>query len=158
MRKRTPTALRILTGNPSGQKLPDAEPQHEELCEDTPPPEYLTGVAREEWLHVVPLLAKSGVLMTTDERTVAAYCNAWAHYLEAQERLTKDGFVQVFVNKLGMPHAQMSVGCKAALEWSKELRHCMNELGLTPASRSKVVVDKAKQAKKAGGWGSLAQS
>ena len=70
--KPTPTALRILRGNPSGRPLNPNEPKPAVGC---PKPKYLeNSPAGEVWDEVAPALTASGVLTVIDGDMLASYC------------------------------------------------------------------------------------
>jgi P27 family predicted phage terminase small subunit len=56
-----------------------------------PPPEYLSGYAREEWLRVSPWLYRLGLLTVLDETLLAVYCDAYATWRTATEALETFG-------------------------------------------------------------------
>ena len=47
--RKTPTALRLLRGNPSGRKIPANEPAPAPLSEHVQAPDWLDEPARREW-------------------------------------------------------------------------------------------------------------
>lgn len=77
-----------------------------------------------------------GVLTLIDRAALAAYCQAWGRWVEAEERLrdtpalirTPSGHVQQSP-WLGVAHRQLEL-----------MGRYMVELGMTPASRSRVTV------------------
>lgn len=81
----TPTALKILRGNPGNRPiLPDIfEPVRE--CPDCPP--HITGRAREHWDYITEQLNRYGMLAKTDMGQLAALCTVWARYVEAEEMI-----------------------------------------------------------------------
>lgn len=140
-----PTAVKILEGNPGKRAINHAEPM---LPEDVPDcPGHLEGEARVEWFRLVLPLHESGVLMTVDRGALAAYCQAWSRWVDAEEKLkttpilmkTPSGYIQQ--NPwLGIANKQMEL-----------MGRYMSELGITPASRSRVVTAGGMSARPHGG-------
>ena len=128
-----PTAIRIAEGNPGKRALNRAEPVLP--CGVPECPAHLEGEARTEWFRLVLPLHEAGVLTTVDRGALAAYCQAWCRWVEAEEKLksmpvlvkTPSGYIQQ--NPwLGIANKQMEL-----------MGRYMAELGITPASRSRVV-------------------
>jgi phage terminase small subunit len=77
-RRPTPTALKLLRGNPGKRKLPPAEPK--------PPtgpverPKFLRGRAARFWDTYVPMLQKLGVFTKADPDMFAVWCQLMAEF------------------------------------------------------------------------------
>jgi P27 family predicted phage terminase small subunit len=127
-----PTAIRRLEGNPGKRAWnhnepipPDAQPR----C-----PGHLSAVAQKEWRRLASDLHRIGVLTTVDRAALAAYCQAYGRWVEAEEKLkegptlykTPSGYVQQSP-WLGIVNKQLEL-----------MGRFMVELGMTPASRSRV--------------------
>lgn len=128
-----PTAVKIAEGNPGKRARNHAEPVLPDGMPDCPG--HLEGEARTEWFRLVLPLHDCGVLTTVDRGALAAYCQAWSRWIEAEEKLkttpilmkTPSGYIQQ--NPwLGIANKQMEL-----------MGRYMAELGITPASRSRVV-------------------
>jgi P27 family predicted phage terminase small subunit len=100
-------------------------------------PPHLNPAATTEWRRIAKALQQAGVLTTFDRAALAAYCQAWGRWVEAEERLketpalikTPSGYVQQSP-WLGIAHRQLEL-----------MGRYMVELGLTPAARSRVMAD-----------------
>ena len=132
-RKPKPTAIRRANGNPGKRGFNHAEPVLPEGMPDCP--DHLDGEARAEWFRLVGPLHEAGVLTTVDRGALAAYAQAWSRWVEAEEKLkttpvmmkTPSGYIQQ--NPwLGIANKQMEL-----------MGRYMAELGITPASRSRVM-------------------
>ena len=128
-----PTAVRHAEGNPGKRGFNAAEPVLPDGMPDCPP--HLEGEARTEWVRIAAPLHDAGVLTTADRAALAAYCQAWSRWVEAEEKLkstpilmkTPSGYIQQ--NPwLGIANKQMEL-----------MGRYMAELGITPASRSRVI-------------------
>ena len=132
-RKPKPTALRRAEGNPGKRAWNLDEPVPPEGCPDCP--DHLSEPARAEWHRLVGALHDMGVLTLADRAALAAYCQAWGRWVEAEERLketpalirTKSGYVQ------------QSPWLSIANKQLELMGRYMAELGLTPAARSRIV-------------------
>ena len=91
--------------------------------------------AVKEWKRVAWALNKMGVVTTFDVAALAAYCQAYGRWVEAEERLretpmlfkTPSGYVQQSP-WLGIVNKQLEL-----------MGRYLVELGMTPASRSRVI-------------------
>lgn len=87
-RKPTPKTILKLRGSrvrgphKSGIDAPVGIPQ---------PPEYLCDVGRAEWERIVPMLEASKVMSLRHQHTLAAYCDALADMVKANNELQQHG-------------------------------------------------------------------
>src|SRR5919108_3560121 len=94
----TPTALKLLLGNPGKRPLPKGDPRP---TPGVPPcPSWLEGEARKEWRRITPELRALGLLTAVDRAALAAYCQSYARWRQAEEVLSRRGLV-VELAKLG---------------------------------------------------------
>ena len=132
MNPRTPTALRVLSGNPSKRPLPTNEPQPE-LGADMP--DWLSDEAKAHWGVVSKQLHDVGVLTKMDGVALGLYCEAFARWKHANEQVIKCGPVVKAPSGFPVQSPFLSIANKA---WEQMLRILL-EFGMTPASRSRVV-------------------
>ena len=133
-RKPQPTALRRAAGNPGKRGYNHAEPMPPEGMPDCP--DHLSERAHLEWERIGRWLYDMGVLTQVDRAALAAYCQAYGRWAEAEEKLrttpallkTPSGYVQQSP-WLGIANRQLEI-----------MGRYMSELGITPASRSRVAV------------------
>jgi P27 family predicted phage terminase small subunit len=129
---RKPTAWRRMEGNRGKKAWNHAEPLPPEGVPDCP--EHLSEEARAEWHRLVETLVSMGVITVVDRAVLAAYCQAYGRWVEAEEKLretpllikTPSGYVQQSP-WLGIANRQMEL-----------MGRYMAEIGLTPASRSRI--------------------
>jgi P27 family predicted phage terminase small subunit len=132
-RKRKPTAIRRLEGNRGKRAWNHAEPVPPEGLPTCPA--HLSDAAVAEWDRLATSLHEMGVLTVVDRAALAAYCQAYGRWVEAEERLretpalfkTPSGYVQQSP-WLGIANKQLEL-----------MGRYMVELGLTPAARSRIV-------------------
>jgi P27 family predicted phage terminase small subunit len=137
-RRPTPTGLKILRGNPGKRSLNRREPTpptDEKLPEA---PAHLTEAARAEWERVVPDLAGCGLLTRIDHVALVGYCATWGRVLELEKDLTTEKVV--LKTKKGYP--VLNPTFTALQSELKQLRSFLTEFGMTPASRSRIQVEK----------------
>lgn len=134
-----PTALKKLSGNPGKRKL-NHDPEFGSL-NSMSVPRHLSREARREWHRVVKELDAAGLLTTVDRTALAAYCQAYANWVEAEQHLQEEGRVMVFPSG----YSQISPWATVAKNALAEMKAFMTEFGMTPSSRSRIHVDKAEQ-------------
>lgn len=135
-----PTALKILRGNPGKRRLNTNEPQPEVGLGG--PPEWLLPAAVEEWNRVAPELVKLKVATLIDESALAAYCQAFAHYLAAEEAIAREGMTITLYGESGNERAvQPSPYIAISLKMQEKMRQFGGQFGLMPAARSALHVE-----------------
>ena len=86
-RKRLPTKLKLLMGNPGKQKLPKGEPEPDVRVPE--PPSSLDDYALEEWNRITPVLHALGLISDLTMIDVVSYCDAYSDWRTAREELNK---------------------------------------------------------------------
>lgn len=91
-RKRVPTRLHILRGNPSKLKLPKGELQPAPIS-TLEPPGHLREHARQVWFRVAPEFQAQGILTVNDLLAFENLCIAWGDLIEAERDIAANGHV-----------------------------------------------------------------
>ena len=86
-RKPTPTALKMLEGNPGKRPLNVNEPIPPKG--DIKCPSWLLPEAKKEWKRLAPSLEAMGVLTMADLTAFEGYCQAYARWKEAEAFITQ---------------------------------------------------------------------
>lgn len=133
-RKPKPTALKELEGNPGKRKLNRSEPKPDKGM--PPCPVWLLPEAKKEWKRLAENLSQLGVLTQIDMAAFAAYCQSYARWKEAQEHINSEG--SVFETDKGYQQQTPWVGIANTNQ--KLMLQAASEFGLTPSSRSRIVV------------------
>ena len=120
-RKPTPVAR----DDPATPTPPEALPR----C-----PAHLSDTARKEWRRLAGPLHAMGVLSVVDRAALAAYCQAWARWVEAEEQLARTPPLL----KTPSGYVQQSPWLSIANRQLEIMGRYMAELGLTPAARSRL--------------------
>ena len=139
-RKPQPTALRRAAGNPGKRAWNHDEPVPPEGTPDCPP--HLAGEARTEWFRLVDTLVGMGVVTVVDRGALAADCQAWGRWVEAEEKLKATPLLL----KTPSGYVQQSPWLTVVNRQMELMGRFMAELGITPASRSRIVVAAQAQA------------
>jgi P27 family predicted phage terminase small subunit len=90
-------------------------------------------IAVDEWTRVVPTLRRIGLVSVLERSALIALCQQWSRYVAAQDEIRSAGLVIATENG---PIANPSLGVA-----DRALEKCLKlwqELGLTPAGRSKM--------------------
>ena len=87
-RRPTPTYLKLIRGNPGCRKI---KPEPQPRIPATPPEPlgFLSDEAKAEWERVVPALQALRLLTELDIAPLAAYCQAYGRWVEAERILSR---------------------------------------------------------------------
>ena len=132
-RKPKPTNIKILEGNPGKRPLNAYEPKP--LKKAPPCPKWLEPEAKKEWRRLAKTLEAMGVLTDADMAAFAGYCQAYARWKEAEERITDRGLV--IRTPSGYP--QQVPHISIAQQYLKLMQQFAEQFGLTPAARSRII-------------------
>jgi P27 family predicted phage terminase small subunit len=136
-RKPKPTHLKVLEGNPGRRSLNKDEPKPRPVAPTRPT--WLMAEAKREWGRVVPELERLGLLTAVDRAALATYCQAWARYVEAEERLSHYGGI---LKSKSSDYVQVSPYSTISKQNAHIVRVLCAEFGLTPSSRGRMSVGK----------------
>lgn len=98
------------------------------------PPDHLSAEARREWRRLAPPLHKAGVLTVAVRAALAAYCQCWARWAEAERRLAETPVLL----KTPSDYVQQSPWLTVANKLLELIARYMAVLGLTPSARVRV--------------------
>src|SRR5439155_4919056 len=130
----TPTALRILRGNPGRRPLPLNEPRAP--LGPPPPPAELSTAALAEWNRLTPTL---GSLLTAwDQAVLAGYCSNYAGALAANAVVEEKGATYEEPDGYGNTKLKPRPEVKIAKDCWAATRAFARELGFSPAARSAI--------------------
>lgn len=133
---RKPTKLKELEGNPGKRELNREEPTPNPAIPDCPA--FVKGSGRKEWKRVADELFILGLLTRIDRGALAAYCQSYGRWEEAERKLVKEGVLFETSNGNLIQNPRLAVANKAM-----EMMHkFLTEFGMTPASRSRISVPK----------------
>jgi P27 family predicted phage terminase small subunit len=102
-------------------------------------PRTLEAEARKEWRRVVPLLEDAGLLTKADHAALVRYCEAWAEWVEVNERIKQTGVL------IRRSRDDGELRRNPLLFVRRELADALDRLAvqlmLTPASRLRAGID-----------------
>jgi len=142
-RKPKPTQLKVITGNPGGRPLNKFEIAPPMSKSPPKPPAHLLPEGKAEWKRLAPTLTLLGVLSELDAAPFAAYCQAYARWMQAERLLAKlaeqdpAGMGAMLIKTRGggvMPNPLVWVARNAA----NDMVRYAAEFGFTPSARSRI--------------------
>lgn len=129
--KPTPTALKIVRGNPGKRALPKDEPKPEAGADA---PDWLSPDAAAHWPLIARQLEDAQVLTVMDAPALALYCEAFARWKKANDHVLQHG--QVIKSPTGV--LKQSPYVLIANKAHDQMAKLLVEFGMTPSSRSRV--------------------
>ncbi len=130
--------MKVLRGTQQKCRVNGDEP--EPLTGNCEPPVGLSEMAQKHWDLVSRQLDEAHMLANVDATALTAYCELFATWADATQRLRKDGLIIE-----GDRGPRRSPYFDIAERAGREMRLLLTEFGMTPASRAKVqVVEKPK--------------
>ena len=134
-RKPKPTALKVLTGTYRRDRTNGDEPKPKVGIPRMPAD--LDERARKVWRYYAQLLSRLRVLTLADRETLACFCVAAGRRMQAEEEIKKEGPIIKAPSGYPIQNPWLAITNKAMeqlLKWG-------TELGLSPASRTRVKVE-----------------
>lgn len=129
-----PTHLKLLDGNRGKRSINKAEPKPTPVAPE--PPAFLKKEALEEWNRLAPELGRLGLLTVVDGTALAAYCQAYRRWLQAERKINREGMVLKAKSRYSQAHPAMAIAQKSL----QLMKAFASEFGLTPASRTRISV------------------
>ncbi len=142
-RKPKPTMLKLLAGNPGGRRLNEREPQPSLPASLPAPPKHFSRDARREWARTGGMLLRSRVLTEIDLPALAAYATVYGRWVQAERHIARTGImVRPVPGSESLVQNPMLAVANRCLE---QMKYFLGEFGLTPSTRSRIVVADASQ-------------
>lgn len=132
-RKPKPTHLKLLDGNP-GKRRNAGEPYPEKRAPTCP--SHLCPPAKAEWKRLATQLTTLRILTELDRAALAAYCQAYGRWVEAERKLHETPMLL----KLPSGYVQQNPWLTIANKQLELMHKYLSEFGLSPVSRSRVSV------------------
>lgn len=135
-----PPQWQKVMGNPGRRGDVDAGPQFEIGAPDAP--DFLDAAARAEWDRIVPDLERAGLLTRVDHAALAMYCQAYARWRLAEQRIQRAaeadreeaGLIKSTKNGFEQLNYWLVISNKA----QEQLTRYLAEFGLSPSARARV--------------------
>lgn len=135
-RRPTPTATKLVAGNPGKRALNKNEPKPKEGYPDVPP--HFNTQAKNLYLWLCNMLNDMGLLTVVDGIAIERLTKCYIEILECDKLIDEHGQVQQVVNTQGELVLKSNPAVTQRADADRRLRAWMIEYGLTQASRSKV--------------------
>ncbi|MCB9930027.1 MAG: phage terminase small subunit P27 family [Alphaproteobacteria bacterium] len=133
-RKPKPTALKLIEGNRGKRRVNGREPKPpttQPTC-----PVHLSATAKTEWRRVAGTLNEIGILTQVDRAVLAAYCQAYGRWVEAERKLAETPLLL----KMPAGYVQVSPWLTISNKQVELMLRLMAELGLTLSARSRLAI------------------
>ena len=144
MKGRKPTPTKILEARDSWHAKTAARRSEPKPKMGKPKcPTWLKGRARSMWKKISGDLFDLGVLSLNDENTLVRYCQLWARWRKCEEFIEKNGESFQTESRNGELSYRLYPESRVAQALAAELRKLETEFGLTPSSRSRIVIDES---------------
>lgn len=130
-----PTALKLLRGNPGKRPINRKEPRP---SLDVAIPDWLSPNAAKHWPVVAKQLHHAGLLTAIDVTALGLYCEAFARWRDANDRIVKYGTVIKTPNGYPIQSPYLAIANKA----HEQMVRLLVEFGMSPSSRSRCTVAK----------------
>lgn len=139
-RKPTPSALKLVKGNPGKRGLNKQEAKPD-LARPLPPA-FLCDDAKVEWGRVIDKLFAAGLMTELDRGVLAAYCQSYGVWAQAERALARmaeadplnSGLIVTTTNGNAVQNPLLGTANKAK---SDMVRYAL-EFGMSPSARSRV--------------------
>ena len=137
-RPRKPTGLHVIDGTARKDRMLPNEPKPEPVRPSCPT--WLAKEAKREWRRIAAELESLGLLTRVDRAALAAYCQCYARWVEAEAELVPfsgDGRMQLTTTTDKgnvIQHPAVGIANKAMAE----MRAFLTEFGMTPAARTRI--------------------
>ena len=100
-------------------------------------PNHLSATAQREWRRLATPLHEAGVLTLADRAALAAYCQAYGRWAEAETKLAETPALL----KTPSGYVQQSPWLSVANKQMELMGRFMAELGLTPVARARLAIE-----------------
>ena len=145
-RKPKPLAQKMLHGNPGKRALNHNEPAYGGSPEC---PLWLAPDAQTEWQRILKELDGIGLLRSTDQSALAAYCQAFARWKTAEAIIDREGqtIQEPIVNKQGEICGHKTKRHPATIIAKDErtsMQKAASTFGFDPSARSKISIPEVK--------------
>lgn len=139
-RQRTPTPVLRITGSNRATAREKKEPKPDPGIPECPA--KLDAEGRRAWASLAPLLVRMQCLTEADGVALAILCELWSRYVEVTLDLHKHGpTYRITDKKRGTTMVKRNPASTIQLELAQQLRRALGEFGLTPAARSRVLLE-----------------
>lgn len=137
-RRPTPTALKLVSGNPGKRAINKKEPKPKRVIPSCP--DHLENSGKVAWGKLSVLLDRMGVLTEADSSALERLCDCYTDILECRTLIRRDGRTYKVITKDGEILIKGNPAVTQLRAADAQFKSYLIEFGLTPAARSKVNV------------------
>lgn len=137
-RRPTPTALKLVKGNPGKRAINKKEPKPAPGIPS--PPSHLTDSGKVAWGRLTVLLDRMGVLTEADTFALERLCDCYAEILELREEVEGAGRTYTTTSTQGETVIKANPAVPMLADADRRFKSYLVEFGLTPAARTKVQI------------------
>ncbi|HEX4032610.1 MAG TPA: phage terminase small subunit P27 family [Terracidiphilus sp.] len=104
-------------------------------------PRWLSKVAKAEWRRVAPFLLEQGALLEVDTAILAAYCTAFAGYLEAKSLVDEQGQIITVTSQTRTGSTSKPIRNPAVtlmLDYQRSMLAAASKMGFSPYDRERI--------------------
>ncbi|MCY9786842.1 phage terminase small subunit P27 family [Nocardiopsis sp. EMB25] len=126
-----PAALKLIEGRGNGTDSGGRKVNTGPAFKRVPPkpPTWLSREAAAEWRRVIPELSRLDLIKEADRAALAAYCEAWATFVDATRQVQREGLT-IDAAQGTLPHPAVAIARNAG----REMRAWAGHFGLTPST------------------------
>ncbi len=139
-RKPKPSGLKLVTGTDRADRRNPGEPRPVPRCPDPPP--HLTAEACAEWIRISQQLCALGILSEIDRAALAAYCQAYGRWVQAETALdqmaTRDQLTKGLMIRTKGGNAIQNPLVGTANKAMSDMMRYAAEFGMTPSARTRI--------------------
>jgi P27 family predicted phage terminase small subunit len=133
----------MVLGNPGKRRFKRAEPVPFAACPE--PPDHLSEEAKQEWHRVSQELYKLGLLSNIDRASLAAYCQSYSRWVQAERAIAvmaeRDLLTRGLMIRTQKGNAiQNPLIGTANVAMAAMIRYA-SEFGMTPSARTRLSAD-----------------
>lgn len=130
-RTAAPAGLKLIAGRSPGRDSGGRKVEPGPAFKRVPPaaPDWLSDEAAAEWERVIPELSRLDLVKEQDRAALAAYCEAWAIFVDATRVVQEEGLV-IEARQGKLAHPCVAIARNAG----REMRSWAAHFGLTPST------------------------
>ncbi|MCL1630130.1 phage terminase small subunit P27 family [Roseibaca sp. V10] len=138
--KPKPTALKVIRGTDRAARRNPSEPRVAPARPD--PPDHLSSEARTEWQRVTDQLCAAGIVTGIDRAALAAYCQAYGRWEQAERALeamaARDQVTAGLMIRTQGGNAIQNPLVGTANKAMADMMRYAAEFGMTPSARTQI--------------------
>lgn len=138
-RRPTPSALKLVTGNPGKRPLNKKEPKPRTRTPVCPP--HLDAKGKAVWKKLCAILKRMGVLTEADGLALERLCDCYSDILQCRDLVEQAGRTYTTIDQNSNTLIKSNPAVAQLRAADAQFKSYLVEFGLTPAARSKVNVD-----------------